>query len=48
MVAVVDDRGEEEEDDDVPQQIDLYDLADPVEMLSKSGKDFYEKLMPLN
>ncbi|KAL3267283.1 hypothetical protein HHI36_011414 [Cryptolaemus montrouzieri] len=34
---------EEEEEEEVPQ-IDTYDLADPVDILSKLPKDFYEKL----
>lgn len=33
---------EEEEAEDVPQDIDPYDLAEPVEVLSKLPKDFYE------
>ncbi|XP_045478875.1 protein mini spindles isoform X2 [Harmonia axyridis] len=34
---------EEDEEEDAPQ-IDSYDLADPVDILSKLPKDFYEKL----
>lgn len=34
---------EEQEEDNTPQ-IDSYDIADPVDILSKLPKDFYEKL----
>ncbi|XP_076268302.1 protein mini spindles-like isoform X2 [Rhynchophorus ferrugineus] len=34
----------DDEVDDVPQDIDPYDLADPVDILSKLPKDFYDKL----
>lgn len=37
--------GEDEPDeDDAPQEIDPYDLAVPVDILSKLPKDFYEKI----
>ncbi|XP_072383442.1 protein mini spindles [Diabrotica undecimpunctata] len=35
---------EEEEEEDVVQDIDPYELATPVEILSKLPKDFYEKM----
>ena len=40
------DDNEEEEDDDAPaaQEIDAYDLMEPVDILSKLPKDFYEKM----
>ncbi|XP_030764641.1 protein mini spindles isoform X1 [Sitophilus oryzae] len=34
----------EDEIENTPQEIDPYDLADPVDILSKLPKDFYEKL----
>ncbi|KAK9876516.1 hypothetical protein WA026_013890 [Henosepilachna vigintioctopunctata] len=34
---------EEEEDEDIPQ-VNTYDIAEPVDILSKLPKDFYEKL----
>nr|CAD7194945.1 unnamed protein product [Timema douglasi] len=37
------DDGEDEEGDNVPE-IDLYELIDPVDILSKIPKDFFEKL----
>lgn len=36
--------GEEEDEEDNNQQLDPYDLADPVDILSKLPKDFYEKV----
>lgn len=37
--------GEEDgEENEAPPVIDPYDLADPVEILSKLPKDFYEKV----
>ncbi|XP_074041153.1 protein mini spindles-like isoform X1 [Leptinotarsa decemlineata] len=42
---VVDAGGEEECDEvEAPQDIDPYELADPVEILSKLPKDFHEKI----
>ncbi|KAJ8937293.1 hypothetical protein NQ318_020343 [Aromia moschata] len=38
------DGAEDEEDDDVPQDIDPYELAEPVDILSKLPKDFFEKI----
>lgn len=35
---------EEERDDNTPQEIDPYELTDPVEILSKLPKDFQEKI----
>lgn len=35
---------EEKDEDDAPVEIDPYELADPVEILSKLPKDFYEKI----
>lgn len=35
---------EEDAEDEAPQEIDLYELADPVDILSKLPKDFYEKI----
>lgn len=32
------------EETDVPQEVDPYELADPIEILSKLPKDFYEKI----
>lgn len=38
------DGDEEIDESDAPQDLDPYDLADPVEVLSKLPKDFYEKI----
>lgn len=35
---------EEKDDDEAPIEIDPYELANPVEILSKLPKDFYEKI----
>lgn len=40
----ISDGDEEIDESDVPQDLDPYDLADPVEVLSKLPKDFYEKI----
>ncbi|CAG9764905.1 unnamed protein product [Ceutorhynchus assimilis] len=45
--AAVEDGNDEEEEADVdepPQDIDPYDLVDPVDILSKLPKDFHEKI----
>lgn len=34
----------EGDDDEEPPEIDAYDLAEPVDILSKLPKDFYEKI----
>ncbi|KAJ8911338.1 hypothetical protein NQ315_014182, partial [Exocentrus adspersus] len=40
---IVEDNGEEDvEEDEAPPKIDPYELADPVDILSKLPKDFYE------
>ncbi|KAG5893374.1 hypothetical protein JTB14_000138 [Gonioctena quinquepunctata] len=45
VAEVVDRNGENEcDEDEVPQEIDPYELADPVEILSKLPKDFQEKI----
>lgn len=35
---------DEEEGDDAAAAVDPYDIADPVDILSKMPKDFYEKI----
>lgn len=54
VAAVSSAAGEEEDKDDdtagaaasyAPAQVDPYDLADPVDMLAKMPKDFYEKIV---
>lgn len=42
VVVFVD--GGEDEETDAPAQIDPYDLAEPVDVLSKMPKDFYDKI----
>ncbi|KAJ8966867.1 hypothetical protein NQ314_003261 [Rhamnusium bicolor] len=42
--TVEDEGAEDEEIDDAPQDIDAYELADPVDILSKLPKDFYDKI----
>ncbi|XP_060518402.1 protein mini spindles isoform X2 [Cylas formicarius] len=40
----VDGADDEDNEEDAPKEIDPYDLADPVNILSKLPKDFYEKI----
>lgn len=43
-MAAGDDGGEEDEEDGAAPEVDPYDLMEPVDILSKLPKDFYEKL----
>ncbi|XP_049764940.1 protein mini spindles [Schistocerca cancellata] len=43
-MAASDDIGEEDEEDGAAPEVDPYDLMEPVDILSKLPKDFYEKL----